>query len=498
VKPDALAPFEFAPWPVLLVDPVGVVRQFNSAAAAAFGDSLRQNDSVLQSVWFPQNSIRAEVFLAHIDDVSARLIQLKFRTKDGLYSQFTVCVAPLGRDARATVVLQLLPAVEAPAAPAPATKTEAADASLKQKFAIAMQLTRTVAMDFNNALTSILGHTSHVLGRLEAGSPWRASLLEVEKAAARAAAISHDLSNFSRQEKDASPQHEGNLNDAIRRATGAFRTPANCRIEWEVHLENHLYTARYDDTKLQNAFTKILENCVEALGGQHGRVRVVSLNRDLAAPVQDANITLPPGSYVSVEVSDTGPGIPADALPHVIEPFFTTKPGHRGLGLAWAYGVVTNHGGHLAISSEAGHGTSVRLYLPARKAVVFDATFNEEDFYGTQTILMVDDEDLLLTMGQMVLSSYGYTVHTADSGTKAIEIFAKVGPQIDLVITDLVMPNMSGRELVDRLRAMRPDVRIVRSSGNFRPSEVEADSIYLQKPFTSQDLLKIVKQALAA
>ena len=497
MKPDALAPFERAAWPVLVVDRVGVVRSFNPAAGAVFGDLLKQDYSVLQSIWFPQNQIRAEVFLARVEDVSVRLIPLKFRTKDGLYSPFSASVAPLGRDAQSPFLLQLLPPAELPATPA-APKADPADASLKQKFALAMQLTRTIAMDFNNALTSILGHTSHVLGKLEPGSPWRASLLEVEKAAARGAAIAHDLSSFSRQEKDARPQTEGNLNDAIRRATAAFRTPANYRIDWEVHLENRLYTARYDDAKLQNAFTKIVENCVEALAGQHGRVSIVSLNRDITVPLQDANITLAAGSYVCVELSDTGPGIPPDVLPHVIEPFFTTKAGHRGLGLAWVYGVVTNHGGHLAISSEAGHGTSVRLYLPARKAVVLDATFKEEEFYGTQTILMVDDEELLLTMGQMVLSSYGYTVHTADSGPKAIEIFGKIGPQIDLVITDLVMPNMSGRELVERLRAMRTDVRIVRSSGNFRPSEVEADSIYLQKPFTSQELLRIVKQALAA
>ena len=496
MKPDAFAALDSASWPVLVVDRDGVVRRFNRRASAVLGGQLLADVTTLPSLWHPQNEVRANDFLAHFDDSSGGTFPFRFRVADGSYAPFTACVCLAGPER--TFVFQLLPPMP-PAQPAAAApKPNPADASLKQKFALAMQLTRTIAMDFNNALTSVLGHTSHVLGRLEPGSPWRASLLEVEKAATRAAAVAHDLSTFSRQEKDARPQTEGNLNDAIRRALAGFQTPDNYRLEWAVHLESRLYTARHDEAKMQQAFARIIENSVEALAGGHGTVRVVSLNRDITGPVQDANISLAVGSYVSVEVSDTGPGIAAEVLPHVIEPFYTTKAGHRGLGLARVYGVVTNHGGHLAISSEKGQGTSVRVYLPARKAVVLDATFKESDFYGNQTILMVDDEELLLTMGQMVLSSYGYTVHTADCGPRALELFAQHGPKIDLVITDLVMPNMSGRELVERLRALRPDVRIVRSSGNFRPSEVEADSIYLQKPFTSQDLLKVVKQALAA
>jgi len=200
---------------------------------------------------------------------------------------------------------------------------------------------------------------------------------------------------------------------------------------------------------------------------------------------------------VCVEVTDTGAGIPAEIMPRIFEPFFTTKGSrHRGLGLAWVYGIITNHGGAVSISSEPGQGASVRMYLPATRKIVRAAPAAPGDLSGTQTILFVDDEDLLLTMGQMILSSYGYTVLTASSGQKALEILAKSKKKIDLVITDLVMPNMSGRELSEEILRVAPGTRILWSSGYVRSSGAEEHERYLQKPFTSQDLLRKVKEVL--
>jgi two-component system, cell cycle sensor histidine kinase and response regulator CckA len=140
----------------------------------------------------------------------------------------------------------------------------------------------------------------------------------------------------------------------------------------------------------------------------------------------------------------------------------------------------------------------VRIYLPADKKYVKEEVGASADLTGTQTILMVDDEDLLLTMGETILSAYGYKVLTANSGQKALDILAKSTVPIDLVITDLVMPNMSGRDLVEHVRRISPETRIVSSSGYVRPADEQGDTDYLQKPFTSQDLLLKVKQALGA
>jgi CheY-like chemotaxis protein len=162
------------------------------------------------------------------------------------------------------------------------------------------------------------------------------------------------------------------------------------------------------------------------------------------------------------------------------------------------YGIVTNHGGGVAVSSQPGLGTSVRVYLPAEKRIVRDEGLSVDDLSGSQTILMVDDEDLLLTMGKTILSTYGYQVLTANGGQKALEILSRKETPVDLVITDLVMPVMSGRELIEHIRKLSPGTRIICTSGYVWPAGQESDGAYLQKPFTSQELLLKVKQALRA
>jgi CheY-like chemotaxis protein len=355
-----------------------------------------------------------------------------------------------------------------------------------------------VALDFNNALTSILGHTSLVLSKMEANHPWRDSLIEVEKSASKAAEIANDLGTFSRQEKEARAQASGNLNVLLQRTVEFFQQNAGPEpVAWKLQLDRKLYAAKFDEAKMQQAFMKIIENALQALH-TNGRVTVQTRNIELAEPTQDRNAHLAAGAYVCVEIIDNGCGIEPDVLPRLFEPFFTTKRGanHRGLGLAWVYGIVTNHGGGVAISSQPGSGTSVRVYLPAEKQIVRDHGLASDDLNGSQAILMVDDEDLLLTMGKTILSAYGYRVLTANGGQKALDILAQKDISVDLVITDLVMPAMSGRELVEHIRRLWPAMRIICTSGYVWPAAQETNGAYLQKPFTSQELLFKVKQAL--
>src|SRR5262249_48282870 len=161
------------------------------------------------------------------------------------------------------------------------------------------------------------------------------------------------------------------------------------------------------------------ENAVEALGERGGRIAIASRNLDITEPTQDRTARLPPGTYVSIDITDDGKGIDAEALPRIFEPFFSTKVHHRGLGLAWVYGIITNHRGGVAISSEPKRGTSVRIYLPSTQRIVSDTATLSSQGGRRQTVLIVDDEELLLTMGQTVLSSFGYEVLTANSGETA-------------------------------------------------------------------------------
>jgi CheY-like chemotaxis protein len=166
------------------------------------------------------------------------------------------------------------------------------------------------------------------------------------------------------------------------------------------------------------------------------------------------------------------------------------------LGLALAYGIVTNHGGGVAVSSQLGAGASVRVYLPAERELVRAGAGGDENLHGTETILVVDDESLILTMAETILAEYGYRVLTAGSGQKAMAILSRDDTTVDLTITDLVMPVMSGRELVERVRQLEPKARILCMSGYVMPSDRQTGTAYLQKPFTSRELLAKVKQAL--
>jgi len=421
----------------------------------------------------------------------------EFRVKGGNIETFVVSICTFSQDAQKFFIIQLLPANGFMAED---LKGHAAEASLiqKQKLECALQLARTVSLDFNNALTSILGHTSLLLSLIETDNPWRNSLMEVEKSAAKAAEIANDLGAFSRQEKEPRGQMAGNLNSILQRTLELLQKSQTQKIEWMQQLERKLFSVKYDEAKMQQAFVKVLENAVQATTTSNGRISIQSRNLELHEPSQDRDLRLAAGTYVCVEIADNGCGIAPDILPRIFEPFFTTKKegNHRGLGLAWVYGIVSNHGGGVAVSSQLGVGTSVRIYLPAEKKIAREAAINPDNLTGTQTILMVDDEDLLLTMGQTVLSAFGYKVLTANSGQKALEIISRGDTPIDLIITDLVMPAMSGRELVDHILRVAPHSRILCTSGYVRSSGDNNDSNYLQKPFTSQDLLVKVKQML--
>ena len=514
MKPEIVFGLESAAWPALLLNAGGAVLRANTAATGMFGAALAGDSPQLSAIWSPENGAAPADFFARWEQSPTVTTDLKFRAANGGTVPFTASICAFNSDGRKWFVLQLLPAVEvapAPApAPVPATPTVAAapvaakvasDAGgmlLKQKLECALQLARTVSLDFNNALTGILGHTSLLLGKAEAGHPWRHSLMEVEKSAARAAEIAHELTVFSRQEKEGQRAPPGNLNLVVTRCVDFFRGEHGAKITWKLQMDRGLYSARFDEAKVQQALTKILENAVEAIAGKDGQISAQTRNVDLAEPTQDRNVHLAAGAYVCIEIGDSGPGIEAEVLPRIFEPFFTTKSGsHRGLGLALVYGIVTNHGGGVAVSSQPGAGTSVRVYLQAEKQFITENAGANENLHGKETILFVDDENMLLTMAETILAEYGYTVLTANSGQKALTILSRDNVHVDLIITDLVMPTMGGRELIERVRQLMPATRVICTSGYVVPADKQAGTPYLQKPFTSRQLLAKVKQVLA-
>lgn len=497
---------ESAPWPALLVNRSGLILKANRAAVQAFGSNVGKSGASLAALWTSDNKLSAHEFIQRPPETP---VPVQIRLKIGMPGDYS---AQACANEEGLVLVQLfkaeastqspslgqMPSLAALAVPsgAPAQGQTEITSVHKQKLECALQLARSVALDFNNALTSILGHTSLLLSRAEPVHPFRESLAEIEKSAVKAAEVASDLAAFTRQEKEARVQVSGNLNTLLERSMESFRGE-HPSVTWSLHFERKLYTSNFDEAKMQQALSKVIENAIEAIKPS-GRIGLQTQNLELTEATQDLNAKLNPGNYVVAEITDNGEGINPDVLPRVFEPFFTTKGRtHRGLGLAWVYGIVTNHGGAVAISSKVGSGTSVRVYLPANKKTVRSSNVSNDDLHGKETVLFVDDEELLLTMAQMVLSSYGYTVLTANSGQKALEIITAKKDQIDVMITDLVMPGMNGTELTQRVQAMSPQTRIVWASGYPRSSkDPQVDSL-LSKPFTAQDLLRKVKETLA-
>ena len=497
MKPEVVFALENAGWPALLLDGSGTICRANATAIKIFGPALEGDSTKLSALWSTENSVGADQFLPQWERAPAPTASLKLRAKGGNTLGYLASLCSTARDGQKYFVMQLMPE---PGPSVPAGKSSSGDTTLlvhKQKLDCALQLARTVALDFNNALTSILGHTSLVLSQMEPNDAFRPSLLEVEKSAARAAEIANDLGTFSRQEKEVRGQAAGNLNLLLERAVDYFQhRPGVAPIDWKLLLERKLFAARFDEAKMQQALMKIVENAVESFTG-FGRITLQTRNVELADHSQDRNVKLAAGAYVCAEIADNGCGIPPAVLTRIFEPFFTTKQGpHRGVGLAYVYGIVTNHGGGVAVSSQLGTGTSVRVYLPAEQRLVKENGAALGNLRGTQTILIVDDEEMLLTMGQKILSTYGYKVLTANSGQKAVEILKD--SKVDMVITDMVMPTMGGRELVEHIRRLAPATRILCTSGYVLPVEQENEEAYLQKPFTAQELLSRVKQVLTA
>ena len=265
MKPEVIFGLESSGWPALLVDGNGVIMRANTAASTAFGAVLSGETPLLSAIWPRENGMTAVDFLTQWDRSPQPVVNLKFRAPNGPMANCTVSICTFAKDGRKWFVFQLLPLSSSPpstgtpaangASSTPDTKTEGdAGLTLKQKLDCALQLARTISLDFNNALTSILGHTSFLLGKAEAGHPWRHSLMEVEKSASRAAEIANELAMFSQQERaQARRVPPGNLNAVTQRCVDFFRNANAGQINWHTQFERELFAVRFDEAKVQQA-----------------------------------------------------------------------------------------------------------------------------------------------------------------------------------------------------------------------------------------------------
>jgi PAS domain S-box-containing protein len=374
-----------------------------------------------------------------------------------------------------------------------------------QKMEAVGRLAGGVAHDFNNLLTIITGRTHLVLGRLKADDPVRRSVEVIQKTADRAAGLTRQLLAFSR--KQVLQRKVLDVNALVTDISTMLRRLIGEDVDLLLTLGPGAGRVNADPAQIEQALMNLAVNARDAMprGGTLG-LETDQVRLGPAPP--DRPDTLPPGPYAVLRVMDTGAGMDAATQARIFEPFFTTKePGKgTGLGLSMVHGIVRQHGGAIHVRSVVGGGTTFEIYLPQVEAAADTGAADEAGAAplpatGQETILLVEDESDVRALAREVLERQGYTVLEASDGLQAVGVYEKEGKRIDLILTDVVMPRMSGREMVDRVRATQPDMRVLYMSGYtgdaiVRHGVLDASMLLLGKPFTPVALIAKVREVL--
>ena len=371
-----------------------------------------------------------------------------------------------------------------------------------QKLEAIGRLAGGVAHDFNNIITAILGYCE--LMRLDSprDDPRHGDLEEINAAAERAATLTRQLLAFSRRQVlDPQSLH---LNEVVAEMDRMLRRLIGEDMELRTHLDPDLGWVRADLGQIEQVMMNLVVNARDAMP-DGGMVTISTANVELGKDI-GAHLEGGPGPHVMLAVSDTGCGMDADTRSRLFEPFFTTKPQGKGtgLGLATVYGIVRQSGGTIYVYSEPGRGSTFKIYLPevappATRAARVSQPPPRLD--GDETVLLVEDESAVRALARKVLETHGYTVLEADRGARALELSDAHRGVVHLLVTDVVMPEMGGREVAQQLARRRPDMRVLFMSGYTDDAVVlhgvlAADVAYLQKPFTPQGLLRKVRAVL--
>ncbi len=373
-----------------------------------------------------------------------------------------------------------------------------------QKMEAIGTLAGGIAHDFNNLLGAILGFASLMERDLAADSPLRTPVQTIITAARRGAELTNQLLAFARGGRyEVRPI---SLNDVAQEVIRLLSRTVDKAIAIEPRLAEGLAAVEGDAGQLHQMLLNLCINACDAMPAG-GRLIIETGNVSLAEEQAQAELELPPGPYVQLRVTDTGIGMDAETLQRIFEPFFTTKkeqPGkpHSGLGLAMVYGIVRSHSGAIRVSSALGQGSTFEVYLPAlARPAPITPPAAVAPAGGAETVLVIDDEDFIRTLLQRALADAGYTVLLAENGPQALELYRARGPEIDLVILDMGLPHMSGREVFHRLRQLDPHAVVLISSGYAEDDQaramIEAGAQgFLAKPYDLNELLIRVRQVL--
>jgi len=356
-----------------------------------------------------------------------------------------------------------------------------------------------IAHDFNNLMTGVLGY-AELLKKSLSGDPGKSRMLDtISTSARRAGDLAQQLLAYARGGKY--QPKVMSLNDTIVETLDLQNHVFQPGIKIERTMEENLWHIKADPTQMQQVIMNLCINAVESMG-HDGCLTISTQNVELDSRFAERHPGLKPGRHICLTVSDTGVGMKPEVRAKVFEPFFTTKMQGRGLGMSAVYGIVKNHSGHIAVSSMEGKGTTFRIYLPVavEKAYV-DKTVEAMSYTGTETVLVVDDEELVRSVSKMVLEKLGYKVMPVEGGNEALKLISNYDGDIDLVLLDMAMPEMSGTETFSELEKVRPGMKFIICSGYELDEDAQAlldrgAKAFLQKPFMPDELALLVRQTL--
>ena len=373
-----------------------------------------------------------------------------------------------------------------------------------QRLEAVGRLASGVAHDFNNMLTAITGYGEMLRASFKQDDPLREDVDEILNAAQRAAQLTKQLLAFSRQ--SVLQPRLVVMNDVVRGIQNMLKRIIGTKVDLRTTLDPELGLVKADPSQMEQVVLNLCVNAKDAMPNG-GTLEIETCNLDVdAESARDIGIEKP-GKYVVLAVTDSGVGMDAETRVRIFEPFFTTKSAEKGtgLGLATVYGIVKQSGGDIWVYSEVGRGSTFKVLLPRVDEPLADevaaAAHRGAAPRGSETLLLADDEASILKVAKRILEGAGYRVLTASDGAEALKVAAAHPGRIDLLVTDMVMPQVGGRELADKLRAVRPGLRVLYLSGYTdtaaaRQGLMEPGAEFLQKPFSTDSLVRRVREVL--
>lgn len=372
-----------------------------------------------------------------------------------------------------------------------------------QKLEAVGRLAGGISHDFNNLLTAIIGYSDLALKHIPEGSPIQHNLAEIRKASERASTLTRQLLAFSR--KQVLQPRVLDLNALVSDLQRMLERMIGEDIELRTTLKQDLLNVKADVGQLEQVIMNLVVNARDALP-EGGKITIETANVALDESYARKHISVAPGRYVMLAVSDNGIGMDEETQANMFEPFFTTKEAGKGtgLGLSMVYGIVKQSGGNIWVYSEPQHGTTIKIYLPIadeQMEAVNEVVVETNGNHGSETVLLVEDEEAVRALLLEVLQGEGYSVLQAANGHEAIELCKTTAGKIHLLMTDVVMPGMSGRELVDRLVDNCRNVKVLYMSGYTDDAIVHHGVLnpgvaFLQKPFTPEGVMRKVREVL--